>query len=93
MKDLIATVREYSNKIINDREPVDIFEALRDEVEELDAEMYGYSQGEDGIAGEAIDVINCALDLIFKANPEWTNDDIVAYAEKKCQKWLEKNSG
>lgn len=91
MKDLLTTIRTYSAAIKNDRDPQMIFEALRDEVEELDAEIYGYNCGPDGIAGEAIDIINCAVDLILKAEPTWTNDDIVAYAEKKCQKWARKN--
>lgn len=91
-KDLIAVVRHYSNKIENNRTPQDIYESLREEVTELEAEVFNYGDGKDGVAGEAIDVILCALDLIYKNNPEWTNEDIVAYAEKKCQKWAQKYS-
>lgn len=90
MNDLITLVRTYSDKVKNDRTAEDILEYLHDEVSELDGEVIGYDKGEDGIPGEAIDVILCALDLIYKAAPEWTDADILAYAEKKCQKWAKK---
>lgn len=90
MKDLLELVRTYSNKIENGRDLSYIFEGLTEEVDELEAEVYGNEQGEDGIPGEAVDVILCALDMIYKAAPHWTNEDIVAYAEKKCQKWARK---
>jgi hypothetical protein len=92
MKDLIELVRSYSEKIENGRDSGYIFEGLREEVDELEAEVFGYDAGPDGIPGEAVDVILCALDLIFKSTPEWTNEDIVAYAEKKCEKWARKYS-
>ena len=90
MKDILELVRTYSNNIENGRDLAYIFEGLREEVDELEAEVFGYDKGEDGIAGEAVDVILCALDLIYKSAPEWTNEDIVAYAEKKCEKWARK---
>lgn len=90
MNDLIQLVRSYSDRIDNGRMPADIFEYLHDEVNELEAEVYGYEPGPDGIPGEAIDVILCALDLIYKNNPEWTDKDILDYAQKKCEKWAKK---
>ena len=90
MKDLVELVRTYSDKIENGRRPIDVYHYLFDEVQELKDEVYGTNKGPDGIRGEAIDVIVCALDLIYKVSPEWTNDDIVAYAEKKCEKWAKK---
>lgn len=92
MKDLFAVVREYSNQIKNGRKPHDIFNYLLDEVRELEEEMFGVGDGKDGIAGEAVDVILCALDLIFKVEPNWTDQDIVKYAETKCEKWARKYS-
>jgi hypothetical protein len=92
MTDLLKTVRAYSERIQDGRSLQDIHDHLHDELRELNMEMYGYESGEDGVAGEAIDVILCALDLIFKAAPNMTNDDIVAYADKKCQKWARKYS-
>jgi hypothetical protein len=90
--DLLKMVRAYSERIQNGRSLEDINNHLHDELRELNMEMYGYESGEDGIAGEAIDVILCALDLIFKAAPDMTDADIVAYADKKCQKWARKYS-
>lgn len=90
MKELLEVVRTYSNDIKNGRDLAYIFEGLREEVDELEAEVFGYERGDDGIPGEAVDVILCALDLIYKAAPEWSNEDIVAYAEKKCEKWAKK---
>lgn len=90
MNDLVSVVRAYSDSIKNDRTVEDILEYLHDEVSELDGEVIGYDRGEDGIPGEAVDVILCALDLIYKSAPHWTDADIIAYAQKKCQKWAKK---
>jgi hypothetical protein len=88
--DLLSIVRHYCNVVQNNRTADDIFDAYSDEAVEL-LQAYDYSmQGiveEDGVIGESIDVIICLLDLIFKTAPDITNEDIVAYAEKKCQKW------
>ncbi len=48
--------------------------------------------GEDGIVGEAVDVIVAALDLIFVADPTITEKDIVEIARRKTNKWLSKIS-
>lgn len=90
MTDLLELVRTYSDTIKNGRDLAYIFEGLQEEVDELEVEIFGDIEGKDGIPGEAIDVILCALDLLFKSAPDWTNEDIVAYAEKKCQKWARK---
>jgi hypothetical protein len=88
--DLLKTVRAYSERIQDGRSLQDIHDHLYDELLELNTELYSYEPGEDGIAGEAIDVILCALDLIFKSAPDMTDAEIVAYADKKCQKWAKK---
>ena len=90
MNDLIALVRTYSERVKNDRTVDDILEYLHNEVEELDGEVIGYDRGEDGIPGEAVDVMLCALDMIYKSAPDWTDEDILAYAKKKCEKWAKK---
>ena len=87
---IIDLVRQYSDNLQNGRTISTIHDALHDEVTELAHEMYTDEPGEDGIAGEAVDVILCAFDIIFKAKPEWTNDDIIEYARKKCEKWIKK---
>jgi len=43
---------------------------------------------EDGVVGEAIDVIINALDLIHVHSPELTEKDLIAIAHRKCDKWL-----
>lgn len=93
MDQLLATVRRYSDSIQNNRTIEDIHEYLLDEVMELDDEMESGGAGADGIAGEAIDVILCALDLIYKSAPQMTDDDIVEYARRKCEKWANKYGG
>ncbi len=89
---LIALVREYSNRIKNGRKPEDVLNHLRLEVKELDQEfdLIDKSPGVDGISGECVDVILCALDLIFMNSPDWTDEQILEYANKKCQKWENK---
>jgi hypothetical protein len=89
--DLLSMVRGYSDAIANGRTLQEIGSHLRDEVQELDEELAALTPGEDGVAGEAIDVMLCALDLVFKARPDWTDADIVTYARRKCQKWASKN--
>ncbi len=89
---LISLVREYSSRIKNDRTPEDVLKHLKLEVIELDQEFNPQLSGVDGIPGECVDVILCALDLIFVNNPEWTDEQILEYANKKCQKWKRKYS-
>ncbi len=64
-ENIIDLVRQYSDNLQNGRTISTIYDALRDEVTELDHEMYTDEPGEDGIAGEAVDVILCALDMIL----------------------------
>ena len=68
--------------------------SLMSEVGELAEEVNiqtghcGKLPGKDGIIGEAVDVIICALDMIRVNYPEATEDDIRAIAQNKCDKWL-----
>jgi hypothetical protein len=41
----------------------------------------------DGVVGEAIDVIACALDIIHLQSPLLTEKDLVAIMQLKLQKW------
>ena len=50
-------------------------------------------KGKDGILGESVDVILCALDIIFIAHPDITNEEILDVVSKKLKKWKEKNFG
>lgn len=44
-------------------------------------------KGDDGIIGEACDVINCAIDIIYLSNPDITAEEINACMVKKLDKW------
>lgn len=83
-------VRKYSEEIQNDRTMQDIVDHLKSEVEELEEELI--TPGIDGIVGEAIDIITCALDAIYKHNPNITNEELNQITLNKCEKWKRKYS-
>lgn len=58
--------------------------------EEIQLLQNGLPMGSDGIIGETIDVILCALDIISKQYPEMTADDIKIIIDKKLNKWVKK---
>ena len=47
-------------------------------------------KGEDGIIGEAIDVIQCALDVIWLYSPDVTEEELTKLMVKKLNKWKSK---
>lgn len=47
-------------------------------------------KGSDGVIGEAIDVILCMYDIIYKENKNITEEELNSYAMKKIQKWVDK---
>ena len=82
----------------NGRTLEDVLIHLMTEVGELAEEIQiksGMStkpEGVDGITGEAIDVILCALDIIHLHNPDFTNDsDILDFVHSKLEKWNNQN--
>jgi hypothetical protein len=87
---LCETVRHYVFEVRNGRSVGDAFGSLRSEVDELETEVETGGAGTDGIKGEAMDVINSALDVLFLAHPEVTFREIDALMEEKCRKWLVK---
>lgn len=46
--------------------------------------------GVDGVVGEAVDTICAMIDLIYRHNPNITEDELAAIARAKCQKWINK---
>jgi hypothetical protein len=58
-------------------------------LEELQLEEDNETPGSDGIEGEAIDVINCMIDILVRRG--WTEERVAEYAEKKCKKWAANN--
>jgi hypothetical protein len=94
MHDIVTITRRFSRDIQNARTQRSILDHLKSEVAELEVEVIagetGQCEGEDGIVGESIDVILCALDLIFRKNPKISNVEIAEIATRKCEKWARK---
>lgn len=73
-----------------------VFKALVSEVGETAVEIdiaNGQSYkapGPDGVVGEAVDAILAALDLIYKAQPNITEEEILRIAQPKLDKWIYK---
>lgn len=80
----------YCDAIKDGRTQDNMLTYLKDEVDELTDEVAG-AQGTDGITGEAIDVIACAVDLIRSDNPNDTitelEERMARYMATKCEKW------
>ena len=90
---LIDIVFDASDKKIDNRTSYNILAHLMEEVGELATEVnidfVGYkTPGEDGVIGEAVDVILCALDLIRVNYPTVTKEQLNTIAQLKCDKWL-----
>lgn len=93
IKQVFEVSKAVPNRTINN-----VFMSLSEEVGELATEISiqdGYSTkpvGKDGIIGESVDVIACALDLIWVHNPEITEEEIMELLSKKLKKWKEKKT-
>lgn len=92
MKDLVETVRDYSLRIKNGRTITSAYDHMLGETVELKDEIDNGNSGADGIVGESIDIIACALDIIFQHDPNITNEKLVEIMDRKCKKWEEKYS-
>ena len=94
--DLISKTFAVSDSVLNGRTVDDVVLHMTTELGELSTEILiangkSYKDpGEDGIVGEAIDVILCALDVIRLDTPDITVDEIMSIADKKLKKWVEK---
>lgn len=92
---VVKQVLEASASIENNRTFQDILIHLMTEVGELAQEIEieegkSYKQpGKDGIVGEAIDVINCALDIIYQYDNMITEDELIRLNLIKLNKWKE----
>lgn len=95
---MIKEVFEVS-KIVLPRTKYEVLAALMEEVGELATEVtiqQGYSQkprGSDGVLGEAIDVIICALDMIYLEYPSMTEELFMKMMKPKLEKWKKKLTG
>ena len=90
-KRFIEMALAASRRINNGRTMNTIYDHLKSETIELDEEMVKYNSGlppgDDGIAGESVDVMLCALDLIYSVNPSISSDQIISILERKIAKW------
>ena len=92
----IGNVLHVAKQINNGRTQDDVFKHMMTEVGELAQEIcirdgiIDKPVGADGIIGEAIDVIACALDIIYLENPEITTADIEEIMQRKLKKWINK---
>lgn len=89
---MIEIVREFAIRINNGRTLQTIIDHMKGEVvecqDEINLVQAGKPEGEDGVIGEAIDIIQCALDLIFEIDPNITEEELNAIMLRKCEKWL-----
>lgn len=91
---MVETVRHFSTTINQPRTPRHALNHLKGEVEELDEELAlveaGKEPGEDGIVGEAMDIIQCALDIVFQRYPDITEAELASVQRRKGEKWVSK---
>lgn len=94
MTTLVKEVFTTSNQIKDNRTLQDVLTHLMTEVGELAQEIQiaegkSYKEhGKDGVIGEAVDVIVCALDVIKLYNPTIKEDyDLSRILQPKLQKW------
>lgn len=89
--DLFQTVFEYCRDIKNDRTLDSILDHAKGEIVEIEDEIAilkdGGVPGDDGIIGEAVDVMICLIDMIYRTNPDITSDQLMAIVNAKCSKW------
>lgn len=91
MINILHLVRAASADVHNGRTLLDVIRHLKSEVVELDEEVVG-AEGADGVVGESIDVILCALDAIFVYDELVTDEEIESIIIKKLAKWRRRYS-
>ncbi len=99
---LVAIVADWSDRIKNGRTDKTVLDSLESEVLEFREEVLirtgeiDLPAGPDGIFGEAVDIIACALDAIRRERPTTSIADlereVADYLNRKCQKWADKYS-
>lgn len=91
---ILSTIFSSSRIVNNDRTSSSVLRSLTSELGELAQEIdikegTSYKQpDEEGIIGEAIDVIVSAADIIYLEDPDITEEQILQILKKKCDKWV-----
>jgi hypothetical protein len=97
--DPLATVfgvAAHYTPLINDgRTDHDVLDHMKGEVKELSDEIDDPTNpGEDGIFGEAIDIMACCVDIIRRHFPDLSEEELECLAvekmREKCEKWKRK---
>lgn len=82
---------EVCQRIENDRTISGVFDHAKSEMDELSEEILRFlddqEPGPDGVVGEAIDVIICMVDIIYKKNPSISKEQIYFLICQKLDKW------
>jgi len=99
---MIKEVFEVS-RAVAPRNRYEVLASLMEEVGELATEVAiceGYSKkphSEDHVIGEAVDIITCALDIIWVDSDGWLSPDyledlVMRILKRKLEKWRQKKS-
>lgn len=93
---LIDVILNASWEVIDGRSKYYVLSKVGEEFGELSTEVGivmgdSYKEpGKDGVVGEAVDMIISALDLIYLENPEIKEEELIAIAIPKLEKWKAK---
>lgn len=89
---MLSEILGVCRTIKSERNVWSVHRHLMGEVSELDNEMYnkftGDPMGIDGILGESVDVILCAVDLIYQEYPDITEEQVMEVVHRKLNKWV-----
>lgn len=83
----VGAILHVCQTIESERTGESVFQHLSGEVIELSHEVRGTGDRVDGVIGESVDVILCAIDLIYQNNPTVTEEDINRVIRSKLEKW------
>lgn len=95
---IMQLIWETSKRIRDHRNKYKVYAKAGEEMGELSQEImidegdHYKEPGKDGVIGEAIDVIICMGDMIYQQDPEITEQEVLAIAERKLNKWIEKDN-
>lgn len=87
----LKQILEFCKTVKNNRTLNSTFEHLKEEVDELEneiiAKVAGFDEGEDGVLGEVVDVVLCAVDIAYQYNNDITEEEINQIVMRKLLKW------
>ena len=85
-ENIIGEILVTCMDIDSDRNIHTVLNHLNGEVVELNDAVID-NIGEDGVMGESVDVIICAVDAIYQDNPHITYEEILNKVMEKLAKW------